>query len=677
MTTVYQRIGKFTILRKLGRGGMADVYLARDTEADRDVALKVLEVGADQEAQDTLAAERHGAILQARLCGIDPHVATVHEYGETDRFFFISMEHVEGDDLSTLLQHGPLAPERAIDVAIEVCSLLVTAHGLRLTVEGEPHHGVIHGDLKPRNIRITPDGRVKVLDFGIAKALSLTRKLTRNDFGSVAYASPERLESGEVDIHSDLWAVGVVLYEALAGRQPYYEANTRRLEEVIRSRQTPPMLPPACSAALQRVVARALAPDFAHRYPTAADFKADLVALRENRPTIADLQSPAHDPDATRRTSLAPPPSAPEDDATRRTGASVRPAAEGAPAARAHFDGVQAGLTPGSHPPTLVAPAPGAPAAPSPSAPSAPAAPAAPLPPVSPPKRRWLRIRRPLRLAFLVLLIIVAWREMRVLDAAAAFKATLPLKERRDMDAVWSEFVQLGERSPLGIGVAGIRQPLKDRLVDFADRIIDGYRSDVATLRERDWDEARRYLARALSVAGDDRRVRARLRYAEGHLNRINGEARVRRPQEARTYFNDAVVAFQDAARLNARWPDPYLGLARVYFYGLEDLDKGIEALTAAERAGFKPGNREVAQRADAHRSRAERLWREAVSVKGLPQESEVLERAAQADREALALYQAIIGFGDAARLLTRTQKHAEMVEQRLAELRTPPRWPW
>ena len=632
MTTVYQRIGKFEILRKLGRGGMADVYLAQDTEANRQVALKLLEIGVDHEAQDTLAAERHGAILQARLCGIDPHVATVHEYGESDRFFFISMEHVEGDDLSSVLHKGPLAPERAIEIAIEVCSLLVTAHGLELTVEGEPHHGVIHGDIKPTNIRITPDGRVKVLDFGIAKALSLTRKLTRNDFGSVAYASPERLESGEVDIHSDLWSVGVVLYELLAGRQPYHEANTRRLEEVIRSRHTPPALPASCPPALQRVVNRALARDLAQRYPTAVDFKADLVALRENRPTIADLQPAMHDPDATRRTTPVPPLPLSDADATRRTG----PAA--APVAAAN-------------------------AAPTPSAPPKPA------------RRRLMR--RPFRLAILVLLIITVLREVSVLNAAAELRATLPLKERSDMDAVWSEFQALGDRSPLGIGIAGLREPVKDRLIDFADRILNGYRSDVATLRERDWQDARRYLARALSIGGNDRHVRARLRYTEGHLHRINGDARQRRPQEARAFYNDAVVAFEDAARLNTNWPDPYLGLARVYFHGLEDLEKGTAAIEAAERAGFKPGHRETAQRADAYRRLGERLWREALSVRELPQEDEVLERAADADRQALKLYGSIIGFGDAAAQVTRTQRHVRMIEERLADLRHPFEWPW
>jgi serine/threonine protein kinase len=647
MTTVYQQIGKFEILRKLGRGGMADVYLAQDTEANRQVALKLLEIGTDQDAQDTLAAERHGAILQARLCGIDPHVATVHEYGESDRFFFISMEHVEGDDLSTLLGRGPLPPERAIDIAIEVCSLLVTAHGLLLTVEGEPHQGVIHGDIKPKNIRIAPDGRVKVLDFGIAKALSLTRKLTRNDFGSVAYASPERLESGEVDIHSDLWSVGVVLYEALTGRQPYHEANTRRLEAVIRSRHTPPALPSSCSPALQRVVARALAPDLARRYPTAADFKADLVALRENRPTIADLQPALHDPDATRRTVVPPPPPT-DSDATRRT---IRPDAPGAPNTATASSGPGAANAPGA------ASAPGTPSA------------------IAKPRKRW--IRRPLRIAFLIALIIVASRELRVLNAAAELRASLPLIERTDMDAVWSEFQQLGDRSPLGIGIAGLREPLRNRLVDFADRIVDSYRNEASNLRERDWEDARRYFSRALSVGGDNRLIRARLRYSEGHLHRINGDARLRRPQDARPYYNDAIVAFEDAARLNTRWPDPYLGLARVYLYGLEDLEKGTEALEAAEKSGFKLGNREAAQRADGYRRRGERLWREAVSVRGLPQEDDVLERAIAADRQALTLYEAILGYGDAALQLTRTQRHVQMVEERLAELRDISDWPW
>jgi hypothetical protein len=286
-------------------------------------------------------------------------------------------------------------------------------------------------------------------------------------------------------------------------------------------------------------------------------------------------------------------------------------------------------------------------------------------------------MRRPFRLALMIMLIVTGVRELSVSNSAATLRAALPLKDRADMDAVWSEFQQLDERSPLGIGLSGLRQPVRDRMVDFADRIVDGYRSDITTLRERDWEEARRLFARALSVGGENRRIRARLRYTEGHLHRINGDARLRRPQEAREFYNDAIVAFQDASRLYGRWPDPYLGLARVYFYGLEDLERGVEALEAAEREGFKPGNREIAQRADAYRRRGERLWREAVAVAGLPQEDDVLERAAAADREAVKLYGSIIGFGDASTSLTRTQRHVQMVEERLAGLRQPSGWPW
>jgi hypothetical protein len=648
MTTVYSQIGKFEILRKLGRGGMADVYLAQDAEAQRQVALKLLEIGTDQDSQDALAAERHGAILQSRLCGIDPHVATVYEYGDSDRFFFISMEHIDGDDLSTVLRLGPLVPGRAIDIAIEVCSLLVTAHALQLTVEGEPHRSVIHGDIKPRNIRISPDGRVKVLDFGIAKALSLTRKLTRNDFGSVAYASPERLESGEVDVHSDLWSLGVVLYEMLAGRQPYQEATTRRLEEAIRSRRAPPPLPPSCPTAVQRVVSRALAPDLARRYPTATDFQADLIALRENRPTIADIDPiVVHDPDATRRTGPVrrDPPAADDGDATRRT---VPPPPVPLPAA--------------SQPAAVAGKAATG------KAPAAAAAVAAGKTKDATPKRRsWLG--RPVRLVLLFMLVTVAWREMRALDAADRLRQALPSTQRSDMDDIWRDFRTLVDRSPFGIAVSNVREPVRDRLIDFADRIIDSYRTDHASVRERDWEEARTHLTRALSIAGDSR-VRARLRYADGHLARINGDARaVKRAQEARAYYNDAVVAFEDAARLNSRWADPHLGLARVYFYGLDDVDKGVEALGAAQKAGFRLGARETAQRAEAYRRLGERLWRESTSIKGLPQEDDVLDRAAEADREALKLYSAIIGYGDAAAQVTRTQRHLRTIEDRKVEL--------
>lgn len=644
MTALFNQVGKFAIEQKLGRGGMADVYLARDTESGAQVALKVLEVGADRDAQDALLAERHGAVLQARMCGIDPRVATVFEYAELGSIFYIAMEYIPGDDLSSVLRQGPLPPARCIEIALEVSSLLVTAHGLQLTVENEPHQGVIHGDIKPKNIRVTPDGRIKVLDFGIAKALSMTRKLTRNEFGSVAYSSPERLSSGDVDVHSDLWALGVVLYEMLAGRQPFQDVNTRKLEEAIRSRRPPIPLSPGLPADLVAVVDRSLSAEPARRFQSAADFKSALLTLRHGLPPAAVRL--ADDPEATRRTHApAGTPGVPsrtignDDDphATRRT-RNVPPPIAAAAAV-----------------PAAVA------AAFSPAGVSARAAMGAA--PVARTRRGWVR------LVLLLALAIVGVREVSVVGAARELRSTLPLKERSEMGEVWEEFQDLRERSPFGIGLAGLEGPLRDRLLYFADRILASYRTDQPTLRERDWEEAKAHLSRALTLRSE-RSVRARIAYCEGHLYRIDGDARGRQPQEARGFYNDAIAAFDTAVRLDPEWPDPHLGLARVYLYGVDDLERGSEALDAAKAAGYKLGNRELAQLADAYSRRGERLAREAAAVRDLPQERDVLARAVVADRRALELYERLIGFGDAAANFSRTRKHVLTIEARLDTLR-------
>ena len=130
--------------------------------------------------------------------------------------------------------------EFAADTAIAVAGTLENAHNLQVSIDGKDFQGIVHGDIKPKNIRIDSHGEVRVLDFGIAKALSLSRRLTRNEFGSVPYASPERLDTGEVSADSDLWSLAVTLYEMVTGLQPYHAANTEQLERMIRSRIPPP-----------------------------------------------------------------------------------------------------------------------------------------------------------------------------------------------------------------------------------------------------------------------------------------------------------------------------------------------------------------------------------------------------------------------------------------------------
>ena len=220
-----RKVGKYEILRKLGRGGMADVYLAQDAEQQRTVAMKVIEQGPDADSRETIEAERRGSQLQAKLAEIDPRVVKIFDAGDMDGYFVVAMEYVEGQDLSDLMRHGPAAPDDAVDIALAICQTLEHAHTLEVTIDGKECRGIVHGDIKPKNIRIDHENRVRVLDFGIAKALSLSRKLTRNEFGSVPYASPERLDSGDVNSMSDLWSLGVLLYELVTGSQPYQAEN--------------------------------------------------------------------------------------------------------------------------------------------------------------------------------------------------------------------------------------------------------------------------------------------------------------------------------------------------------------------------------------------------------------------------------------------------------------------
>jgi serine/threonine-protein kinase len=322
-----QTFGKFRIVRKLPGGAMGMVYQAVDTTSGVMVALKLIDHGTDPDSVEILAAERRGAALHERLSRLDERVARIYEYGDHDGFFFIAMEFIEGHDLAELLAGDGIGALFAARIAADVCQALEQAHNLRYSFAGEEYSGVVHGDIKPRNIRITSGGAVKLLDFGIAKALSETRKQTRNLFGSIQYSSPERLKTGDVDAMSDLWSVAVVLYEAVAHKPYFHEASVSRTEHAIRNYTALRPMPEDAPAALQGILARALAPDPGERYQTASEFRKDLIAFLEDRPVAAiDFT----DAEPTRRTKpvldnagetrrTTAPAVETADDATRRT----------------------------------------------------------------------------------------------------------------------------------------------------------------------------------------------------------------------------------------------------------------------------------------------------------------------------------------------------------------------
>ncbi len=632
MTTVFQRVGPYEIVREIGRGGMAAVFLAEDTRHSRQVALKLVPTGQDREAREILEAERWGARLQGRLaeaCGLVPRV---YEEGDEPPYYFIAMEYVQGENLSDVIARGPVSAAEAIRIASELCRFLDAAHRFKTSIDGREFWALVHGDLKPRNVRLAESGAIKVLDFGIAKALSLSRKVTRNDFGSMPYLSPERLESTEVDAHADLWALGVILYELLSGSLPFHASDTRRLEQEIRAGYGRRLLPDTCPAGLRAIVRRLLAAQSVDRYPAAAAVLADLERVRAGQDPEA-LTFAFHasaDEAPTKRTR----PAGVDLEATRRTDRAL------------------------SRSPSHTAAAPPA------AAQLVTAKASQPVATVKKVKRS--RMRVVLMIAAFLLVsneLIVGFRASRVAAAAAT-------RDLESMDEIWSQYDALSHRSYLRMGVQGLEETLTNRVRTLSDQVIANYRSTLPTVRERQWQIAQRSLQHALVLAPGSATLRASLRYCEGHLHRIGGEAdKLRhRTATANQHFTEAVSAFREAAELRRDWPDPFLGLARVFIYGLEDVDRASDALKQAEKRGYAMGDRETAQLADGYRARGDSLWQTARQLADLPQEAEYLQRASEAYRQAQGLYERIPGFPGVATNLRRTQRSLDLVNERSME---------
>ncbi|MGO4879485.1 MAG: protein kinase domain-containing protein [Bryobacteraceae bacterium] len=281
------RFGPYEIIRRLGKS-MNDVYLANDTRANRQAALKLIKKsGPDAASRMILEAERRGAAIQQGLRELDPRVIEIYDYGDLDGYFYVAMQYVDGRNLAEVLKHeGRMSGYRAARIALEICGQLEKFHAFR--PGDEVASSVVHGDIKPSNIHLGPNETVRLLDFGISKALRPDRDATYHNFGSPSYCSPERLGRSLLDQQADLWAVGVTLYEMVAGSPPYQAEDTRKLERLIQSRRPPRALPASCPAALKAVIGKALAPDAERRYPSAAAFRADLEAFLEGRATVAE-----------------------------------------------------------------------------------------------------------------------------------------------------------------------------------------------------------------------------------------------------------------------------------------------------------------------------------------------------------------------------------------------------
>jgi serine/threonine-protein kinase len=316
--------GRYELHRRLARGGMADVYLARDQLLDRPVAVKVL---FPQYAADPSFVQRFRREAQDSANLNHPNIVGVYDWGEEGGTYFIVMEYVAGRSLADVLrQEGALLPARAADIGIDMAAALGFAH----------KNGVVHRDVKPGNVLLASDGQVKVTDFGIARAIAAGQEedLTQAGqvMGTATYFSPEQAQGRPVDPRSDVYSLGVVLYEMVCGRPPFRGEDALAVAyQHVQEQPTPPsQISGEVDLTLDAIIMKCLAKSPAARYPSAEDLRADLRRYREGNQIAATAVA-------------ATAPVAPPVDATRAipvTAATAATAAYGAypPAEDAYYD---------------------------------------------------------------------------------------------------------------------------------------------------------------------------------------------------------------------------------------------------------------------------------------------------------------------------------------------------
>ena len=286
--------GRYELHRRLGRGGMAEVYLARDQLLDRPVAVKVLFPAL---ATDQGFVERFRREAQAAANLQHPNIVSVFDWGEANGTYFIVMEYVEGMTLAELLRdEGRLHPDRAAEITADIAAALGFAHRNR----------VVHRDVKPGNVLITRDGGVKVADFGIARALSDSSDMNLTKTGSVmgtaTYFSPEQARGAPVDPRSDIYSLGCVLYEMTTGHPPFAgdSAVAIAYKHVQENPVPPRRFDPALPETLEAITLKCLAKNPANRYPGAQDLRADLRRFLDGSRIMAEpVLAPPTDPGAT------------------------------------------------------------------------------------------------------------------------------------------------------------------------------------------------------------------------------------------------------------------------------------------------------------------------------------------------------------------------------------------
>ena len=521
-------IGRFELLDFLGRGGSGDVHLARDPQRGT-IALKLIRIGVDAEM---LEAERRGVELQKHLQPKVPQIAAIYDSGELGGFFYVAMEYVQGRDLDKILLEGVLPPAQAVEIAIQLCRILEAIEEASRSL-GEGRSRVVHSDIKPSNIRLQEGGQVRLLDFGVAKNLRLSRNFTHNTFGSTPYLAPERIADAVVDAQTDLWAVSVVLFEMLAGSLPFPGGTTEALERRIRTNAPPEPLPPDCPPALRAILLKCLRLDPHDRFSDAQTLRRHLEAFQKGVPL------PLSEP--------------------------TRPQVSSG-----------GGSVPPSRPPVTPGPAPVSPDR-------------------RPPSRAEKRQKRSggLRKGVLFLvglsLAILASVQWYGCYEARQIRDSVSQTGESELERLVERFEDAKPYDPLRICLRSTAAELRTALVAVADRTLRKFRVEPSTPRE-DWDGALKFLRLADRV-GQEEAVQAKISLFLGQIARLDAEELVNSEAEAaRQKWQEAIEYLEIARKTAPEVVDTYLALALIYGEprsGHVSREKLQGVLAEAERRGL------------------------------------------------------------------------------------------
>lgn len=618
-----QSFGRFENLRELRKGGMGEVYLAFDPSRGEDVVLK--RVPLDGEDPGVLPAQRLGATLQEKLAVHGVRVPAVFETGDLDGYFYVAMQYVAGNDLSSLLvKERHIPPDRALSWGRSLCEILDSSHNLNETVGGELVRSIVHADIKLENLQLTNQGELFLIDFGTAKALTEKQPLVQNDFATPSYMPPEYAESGrQVNCATDLWAAGVVLYKLLCGRFPFRGATDEEIFDNIRlARLRPP--PEDLPVKLESILARSLAHRPKRRYPTAAAFSADLDAFLLDRPLAPEtLALEEAGDDRTRRTVA----SADEDGRTRRT--QPRPASPETAAGSAEAE--------------------------------------------APARTAWRR--RPALWAAAAAIALFFGAQVYAQAVARQVVRELTVEVNPDLERAWDRYTRARRLSIVPLTKAKGR--LHAAYLDKAESLFLAYRENPRTVACSDWLRAQPWVERATRLRPDSP-TKARQLYVHGQVRRLMTERKCDLP--TRSTYAEATELLEKAAALDAQWTDPLLALVVIHAWRQFDFERLRATLEEIETRGFPQTVLTRSAYADGYKEQCGRLAASAKPPLDPARQVELLEQADQLCALAESWYRQIPqqpGTPDGLRTVSRRRRDIAMRKEKLLASDPLRGWGW